>query len=122
MSHAGYQAAYRKDVYLYGPRLVDATGARRRLQALARLGWSAYELERLAGAGRGTFGQVLYNRTYVTVAKHAVISGLYERFAMTPCTSPTAGRTARTAARKGWASGMAWDDIDRDSAPVGLAA
>jgi len=59
MSTAIGQMTYRHRRYLYGPTLVDATGSQRRLQALARLGWSVPALERRAGLARWALDGVL---------------------------------------------------------------
>lgn len=96
---------------------VDATGARRRIQALARLGWSTAELSRRLGKHRSYLLKVLRNKQLEPTTVLTVMR-LYDELSMTWCTSPTAGRTAAAARRRGWHPPLAWDDstIDDPSA------
>ena len=95
--------------------LVDATGTRRRLQALVALGWPQSELARRIGSRESTVGDVLdASRTSVGVFrkvcavfdelwdKQPPASGRWERAAVT--------HARRRAARRGWAPPLAWDD------------
>jgi hypothetical protein len=121
MSTAAQQAAYRKHRHLRGPRTVDATGTRRRLQALAAIGWSTSEIERHAGVGHGVLVQVLNNRARVTITKRDLVAHLYARLAYLPRQGGNAGRVRADAVRRGWPSPLAWNDIDRDAEPADLS-
>jgi hypothetical protein len=88
--------------------LTDATGARRRLQALGALGWSCMEIARrydghfvsLANIARGAQSQV-------GPRLHRLIVTAYDDLAMQPGPHH---RTRLDAARKGWLPPLAWDD------------
>ena len=107
---------YRARVYLArGPLLIDGVGTRRRLEALARIGWSFAELgERLGVSARAArkFGTGLVHRdTAVRVAR------LYDELWDQPGGSVHA---AARAAAKGWLPPLAWDDDaldDPDAVP-----
>jgi len=101
-----------------------AIGVRRRMQALAALGWSVDELAAMAGISPRTAdhwtmgaGARVFKRTFDRV------DALYERLWNTPPT-PTEpiGRRRRTmalarAAEHNWVLPLAWDDIDTDETP-----
>jgi integrase len=101
---------------------IDATGTRRRLQALVALGWTpaqlARHLDRTTASLRGTMA-----RTRVTVATAEQVRELYEQLSGTPPdeSTPSAARDAehaRNLARQnGWPAPLAWDDIDTDPEP-----
>lgn len=99
--------------------LTDATGARRRLQALGALGWSCMEIARrydghfvsLANIARGAQSQV-------GPRLHRLIVTAYDDLAMQPGPHH---RTRLDAARKGWAPPLAWDDIDDPAAEPALS-
>lgn len=101
---------------------VDATGTRRRVQALACLGWSAAELSRSLGRNRSYLAKAIdRDRVHPTTA--AAVEALYDRLSMTWCTTPTAARTAATARAAGWVPPLAWDEgaIDDPTAtPYGV--
>lgn len=90
-------------------RYVDATGSRRRLQALAVLGWSAREIAaRLGRLDHQTYLNVQSGRTTV-VRQHTVddIARLYDDL----WDKPGPSKRARTIALgKGWVPPLAWDD------------
>jgi lambda repressor-like predicted transcriptional regulator len=101
---------------------IDATGTRRRLQALIALGWTAAELARQLGRTtaslRGTMA-----RTRVTAATADQVRELYEQLSGTPPdeSNPSASRGAERARnlahQNGWPAPLAWDDIDTDPEP-----
>jgi len=101
---------------------VDATGTRRRLQALVTIGWPqswlAHELGRSATNLRRSM-----NGESVTVATARQVSELYERLWDTaPVGTTRMDHAAIDAARtnaiaRGWLPPLAWDDIDADPAP-----
>lgn len=106
------QRAYRKRLYLAGGSLmVDAEGSRRRVRALAAIGWSFAELGRRLG---GVTGEAIGNMTLQRVVHRdtaARVSELFEALCMTPGPSTI---TRRRAEAKGWAPPLAYDDIDVD--------
>ena len=115
------QVILRTDITSATAGLTDATGARRRLQALAAIGWSQMEIARrydghfvsLASIARGA-------QSHVGPRLHRLITTAYDDLAMTP--GPH-NRTRLDAARKGWAPPLAWDDetIDDPAAEPALS-
>lgn len=108
-----------------GHGTVDATGAARRLQALAALGWDG---ETLAPHLDYSPNQVRHLRAPVTPTIHAAthdrVAAVYNRLQATPGTK---ARARALAARNGWAPPAAWDDgmgphgIDNPAAtPTGI--
>lgn len=100
---------------LGGAVLVDGTGTRRRLQALAVLGWSNVKLARELGMTPSNFGA--FTRRPEVLARHAVdVRGLYDRLS-TSQPAATSGydragieRVKAGARRRGWVGPLAWDD------------
>lgn len=88
---------------------VDAVGGRRRLQALAALGWSIDEILTRHSIGDKT--NVLRIRSGATTrirrATHIAICQAYDALAMLPGPSQRARSFARTMA---WVPPLAWDD------------
>lgn len=100
-------------------RSVDATGTRRRLQALAALGWPLDAIAERCGVNRRTLSRALADTT-VTVTLAARVAAAYDQLSMTR--GPSAGTRGR-AARRGWAPPLAWDDETIDdpaTQPCGL--
>jgi transcriptional regulator with XRE-family HTH domain len=104
---ADQRAAQRKAAYLRrGDRLVDSCGVRRRLDALAAIGWSRSDLAAELGCDRSNV-QRMVRSPRSTTETVAVVRALYDRLSMTPGPS----RKARShAAGRGWAPPLAWDD------------
>lgn len=101
---------------------VDATGTRRRTQALVALGWSL-----TAQATR--LGRTIQNHKYVlttdrvTIRTARLVASLYDELSIvTPPPSFSATRARRWAQRNGWAPPLAWDDdtIDDPAAQPNL--
>ena len=109
-----HREAYQRHVvrrYLNrGPLLIDATGTRRRLQALAARGWSSDDL----GARLGVTGAAVRQWTYRTRVQRDTavkVADLYDELWDQPgCRTKTAAR----AAKRGWAVPLAWDDDEID--------
>lgn len=95
---------------------VDATGTRRRLQALSAIGWPWPEINVRLGY-KATTQRVshMLRSERVHIDTHRKVKALYEELCMTP--GPSSISRGR-AIRKGWAPPLAWDDIDHDIAPV----
>lgn len=112
-AHAAQRADYRRRRYLnHGPLLVDATGTRRRLEALAAIGWPAHELGRRLGISASTIRGTGVDYPHCTTATRDKVAALYDDLSMTLGPS----LHARTWARKrGWLPPLCWDDADIDN-------
>jgi transcriptional regulator with XRE-family HTH domain len=103
---------------LAGKAPVDATGTRRRMQALVACGWSQAKLAARLGVLPGNFGDMIYRRPMVTAATARAAEKLYgELWDKPPPESShrekiAASRARRYAAARGWPPPLAWDDID----------
>lgn len=94
-----------------GKRRVPAVGTRRRLQALAAIGWTFGELGQELGGWHATRVQAVSVAEHVFVDTAADVRRLYERLWNTPGTSE---RGRRRAVRAGWFPPMDWDDDRMD--------
>ena len=101
---------------------VNGRGTRRRLQALAAIGWNHHEIARRLGYPRWKVNKALEG-AYVDIRVHDDIAALYdELWDQQPPTHTRAQRVGRSyaltvARRHGWLPPLAWDDIDTDPAP-----
>lgn len=87
--------------------LVDATGTRRRIEALAVQGWSiAWVAQRLGCTT--THIAAMRRRARVTKRNADRISALYDEVSMR--VGPSRAQHRRRAVRLGWAPPLAWDD------------
>lgn len=99
---------------------VDATGSRRRLQALMAAGWPLPTLARQLGRTAANLRRSMHADA-VTDACARHISTLYEALRDMPPPGRTAAervsasRAKATARTSGWLPHWAWDDIDGDS-------
>lgn len=90
-------------------RYVDSTGTRRRLQALAVLGWRWRDIgDRLGVSWQGAQRLALLDRD-VHVTTRNRVAAVYRELCDRPGPSAV---TARRAAGKGWHGPLAWADID----------
>lgn len=92
---------------------VSAVGSRRRLQALAFMGWSTREVGKLIDSH---YRPLLKLRSHdydkVTLSTHNKIAAVYKKLALTEAPG-RGGRITRTNARKnGYHSPLAWGNID----------
>lgn len=89
----------------------DAAGTRRRMQALACLGWSLSEQSRRVGWTTQNYC-ALQTRDQVNVGTARAVRDLYEQLSMTPAPEDKNGvvRARNDAARKGYLPPLAWDD------------
>jgi hypothetical protein len=88
---------WRKRSYLnHGPLVVDATGTRRRIQALARIGWSSVEIGRRVGVECARVSYLTARKT-VHLSTAQRIAALYDELSMLPGPSITDGVMATTA-------------------------
>jgi DNA-binding CsgD family transcriptional regulator len=101
---------------------VDATGTRRRLQALIAVGWAQAWLARELHRSPANFRRSMIADT-VTARTAQLVNEMYERLWDAPPPQHTTGqRNASDAARAhavlhGWLPPLAWDDIDTDPDP-----
>lgn len=106
---------------------IDATGTRRRIQALHVLGYSDREIADRLGK---TFQEVHKMRSLlarILPGTAEAVARVYEQLWDKPSIGPHAAKVRALAARKGWHPPMAWDDIDNpdddpDAAPEPLPA
>jgi AraC-like DNA-binding protein/DNA-binding CsgD family transcriptional regulator len=101
---------------------VDATGTRRRLQALIAVGWAQAWLARELHRSPANFRRSMTADT-VTARTAQLVNEMYERLWAAPLPQQTSSqRNASDAARahavaQGWLPPLAWDDIDTDPDP-----
>lgn len=124
--NAARKRRYEIRVYLNrGPILMDATGSRRRLQALCRMGWTQRQIgaqpelavssERISQFTRG-------RHTHMTPETVKAIAAVYRRLCRTIPTGPHADYSRASAEQKEWPGPGSWDDatIDDPSASPNL--
>lgn len=99
-------------------RMVDATGTRRRIQALTAAGWDHTTIAvRLGLAGRSSVqGMLRYQRVRLTTAQR--VGRLYDQLAGQPGPSVRAAFQAR---QYGYAPPLAWDEDTIDDPAAGPA-
>lgn len=99
------------------PRRIDATGTRRRIQALMVMGWSRVDLAERMGITDRALSYMLTSR-WVILRTARRVDGVFKSLGMDRGPS---GLTRTLALRRGWVSGLAWDDIDDPRAkPAGV--
>lgn len=101
-----------------GAVLLDSIGSRRRVQALAAVGWTGEEIGRLVAARRGdawaNITRVLKGQRITASLAHE-IAAVYEDLQQQVPPSTTASKRAKARAqRERWAPPAAWDGIDID--------
>jgi hypothetical protein len=101
---------------------VDATGTRRRLQALIAIGWTAELLAAQLGRRPNSLCRSMTGESVTARTAHDVAT-LYERLwnsrppRMTSEQRAAADAAQAQAAARGWLPPLAWDDIDTDPTP-----
>lgn len=88
-------------------RGIDSTGSRRRVQALAWMGWPAAEVARRAGTTQATLRTEILPSRRISLAMARRISAVYDELWQTPGPSKRAAAKARSL---GHMPPMAWDD------------
>jgi len=112
---------------LGGAALVDATGTRRRLQALVACGYSKSRLAERLGMLPGNFAQVM-TRGQVQAGTERAVRALYDGLWDVPPGESghreriSVSRAGRYARERGWAVPMAWDDEALDDPAARPAA
>ncbi|MFC3504834.1 hypothetical protein ACFOOK_28235 [Micromonospora krabiensis] len=91
------------------PRLIDATGTHRRIQALWALGHTSTTIGEAAGLSEHHVQRIVYAREFVTYNTWQLIDGAFRTLSTVPGTSD---RTRSRARKAGYAPPLAWDDID----------
>jgi hypothetical protein len=94
---------------------VGAEPSRRRLRALAAIGYGLKTIADETGVGFSTLAMVRARNDRVNTWISNAIADAYDRISMRPGPDPQAAQLARA---KGWASPLAWDDIDHDPEPA----
>jgi lambda repressor-like predicted transcriptional regulator len=93
---------------------IDATGSRRRIQALVAIGWPMRELAERIGVTPANLAAVL-RRPAVTGHTAKLVADLYDQLSMTvPADGEATHRARLRAARNGWQPPLAWDDESID--------
>lgn len=96
-----------------GPVLIDATGTIRRLQAMAAVGHSQWDIGAQLNLSGERISQLMRGRHKLVFPKTAqAVAKLHRRWAMTPSTGRGAVQVRNYAARQGWVSAIFWDNID----------
>ncbi|WP_328436971.1 hypothetical protein OHA71_06650 [Streptomyces sp. NBC_00444] len=95
-------------------RMADATGTRRRLQALMVLGHTMADVARHVGVGASSLQQTADGRWDAIRATTALkVARVYRRLSTAPAPRTLWSEKARNhAMTQGWYGPMAWDDID----------
>lgn len=112
---------------LAGGAQVDAAGTRRRLQALATLGWSVATLAARGEVDRQPLDHAMHAGAKVQVRTARAVRDLYDHLWDKPAPTGTKGeritnaRTRNTARREGWLPPLAWDDDVMDDPEAGPA-
>lgn len=102
---------------------VPAAGTVRRLRSLAVMGWSISAIASETGLFHRSLGKVREgSRERVHLSTYQAVAAIYERLSMTRNQTREGRITATVAAAHGWLPPLAWDDIDRDQHPKGVAA
>lgn len=95
-------------------RIVDATGTRRRLQALMVLGHTMADVARRAGVGVSSLQQTADGRwDTIRATTAAKVARVYRQLSTTPAPRTLWSEKSRNhAMARGWHGPMAWADID----------
>lgn len=97
------------------PATVDATGAKRRVEALMTLGYDTHQIAAGIGLARNNVSRLLNNhRTEVRRETHEAIVRFYDQAWQTPSTHRYIKRTKALAAKRGYVPPMGWDDDSID--------
>lgn len=107
-ARADWQRGYAARLYLArGPLTMDAAGSRRRLQALAVMGWDFVELGRRLGISGSSVSKMASRSQRVSRVNAEKVRGLYDELSMLRGEN----KVARTRAlMKGWCPPLAWDE------------
>lgn len=101
-------------LYAHPNRPLDATGTRRRLQALVRIGYTQTYLAGRLGIQIHNIHPLMHGETMVNARTARRVRAIYDELWATPQTGPDATRATNLAIKHGWVSPLAWDDEDID--------
>lgn len=105
--------------------LMPAVGTHRRVQALVYQGWSLAKIAHELGIKPQSLSAML-NQAEVRADTYRQVVSLYDALwdvpppQRTPSERGAVSRARNHAVSRGWASPLAWDDIDTDAEPEGL--
>ncbi|WP_295792045.1 hypothetical protein [uncultured Microbacterium sp.] len=107
--------------------IVDGRGTRRRLQALACMGWSGAELSRRLGIAEYRMNRISHADRVLAGTARTVAALYAQLWDQRPTASNAYGRdmiarTVQRARTAGWVPPLGWDDIDEDEAPADAGA
>ena len=127
MAHADWQRAWRKRKALLQWRGLTVRrptiGTRRRLQALAAIGWTAPQLaEHIDVSAREIAALRTVPRIHIRLVTAVQVAAAYDRLWDKPQTGAGSMVMAAKARRFGYAPPMAWDDIDDPDAVPDVGA
>ena len=98
---------------------IDATGIRRRLQALAVAGWAPADVSERCGSHYRHLTKIRSgDLKQVRISTARRIEPVYRELIMQVRDDRAAKITKFSARRNGWVPALAWNDIDRDAEPV----
>lgn len=97
------------------PAYVPARGAKRRIQALASIGWSMKALDAELGRKTTYTSNLLNGPDEILATTAAEVAAVYERLCMSRPEGWVADRARRQAAARGWVPPLSWDNIDLDA-------
>lgn len=109
-----YRAMYAGMKQLGYEFLIDATGVRRRLEALQCLGWSLTEVGERIGKNQQNMSKLATGHQRVYRETYAKVCAVYDELSMTPNTTRYAERTRALARSRGYVPPLAWDGQDID--------
>lgn len=111
--------------------IVDSTGTKRRLQALAVVGYSTTRLARETGIEASTIWVLMNRDRHVLAATERAVRNAYDRLwnvdparDTTKAQGAALARVRREAGVKGWVGPLCWDDdtiADPQTPPVGIS-
>lgn len=94
--------------------LIDATGVRRRLEALQCLGWSLTEVGERIGKNQQNMSKLAIGHQRVYRETYAKVCEVYDELSMTPNTTRYSERTRALARSRGYVPPLCWDSTDID--------
>lgn len=107
--------ARKQNILHRGPTMIPSVGSVRRLQALMAIGWRQEDIARAGGWKSKQCIQGVFRYPVVRPETARRIDEVFRALCMKPGPSQN---IREYASRKGYVPPLAWDDIDRDPAPV----